>query len=192
MKRPYADFAAGVRKQATVPEGSTCLGLAGTAPGLVVEAAGTPVIVLPGPPAELQRLWPSALETEAVRRVLDRGTPPLRRTLRFFGPGESQVAQAFQEAGGEGDGCRGDDLRAQLRGARRPRRGAERRGAAARARVGRWRSGSAASSTPRTAAPSRSSSSTAAANAAGRSRRPSRAPAGSSPRGSRRSPAPRT
>jgi competence/damage-inducible protein CinA-like protein len=104
MKRPYADFAQGVRKQATIPEGATCLGLAGTAPGLVVEAGKTPVIVLPGPPAELQRLWPKALEVDAVRRVLDRGTPPLRRTLRFFGPGESQVAQAFQEAGGDGDG----------------------------------------------------------------------------------------
>ncbi len=104
MKRPYADFAEGVRKQATVPEGATCLGLAGTAPGLVVEARATPVIVLPGPPAELQRLWPKALEVDAVRAVLDRGSPPLRRTLRFFGPGESQVAQAFQEAGGDGEG----------------------------------------------------------------------------------------
>ena len=104
MKRPYADFADGVTKQATVPEPSTVLGLAGTAPGLVVEANGTPVIVLPGPPSELQRLWPRALEAPAVRRVLERGAPPLRRTLRFFGPGESQVAQAFQEAGGDGDG----------------------------------------------------------------------------------------
>jgi competence/damage-inducible protein CinA-like protein len=104
MKRPYADFSDGVTKQATVPEPSTVLGLAGTAPGLVVEANGTPVIVLPGPPAELQRLWPRALETPQIRRLLDRGTPPLRRTLRFFGPGESQVAQAFQEAGGDGDG----------------------------------------------------------------------------------------
>jgi len=104
MKRPYADFADGVRKQATLPAGAACLGLAGTAPGLVVDAHGTPVIVLPGPPSELQRLWPNALEVDAVRRVLDRGTPPLRRTLRFFGPGESQVAQAFREAGGDGDG----------------------------------------------------------------------------------------
>ena len=104
LKRPYLDFADGVRKQATVPAGAACLGLAGTAPGLVVDAGGTPVIVLPGPPAELQRLWPKALEADTVRRVLDRGTPPLRRTLRFFGPGESQVAQAFQEAGGDGDG----------------------------------------------------------------------------------------
>ena len=104
LKRPYADFEVGVRKQATVPEGSTCLGLAGTAPGLVVEAGETPVVVLPGPPAELQRLWPKALATDTVRRVLDRAKPPLRRTLRFFGPGESQVARAFEEVGGDGDG----------------------------------------------------------------------------------------
>ena len=104
MKRPYADFGDGVTKQATVPVPSTVLGLAGTAPGLVVEAGGTPVVILPGPPSELQRLWPRALEAPEVRRVLDAGTPPLRRTLRFFGPGESQVAQAFQEAGGDGDG----------------------------------------------------------------------------------------
>ncbi len=104
MKRPYADFSDGVTKQATVPDPSTILGLAGTAPGLVVEAAGIPVVILPGPPTELQRLWPRALEAPEVRRVLDRGTPPLRRTLRFFGPGESQVAQAFQEAGGDGNG----------------------------------------------------------------------------------------
>ncbi len=104
MRRPYADFEAGVRKQATVPAGAESLGLAGTAPGLVVEVGGTPVVVLPGPPPELQRLWPNALGTEPVRRVLGRGTPPLRRTLRFFGPGESTVAHAFAESGGEADG----------------------------------------------------------------------------------------
>jgi nicotinamide-nucleotide amidase len=104
LQRPYADFADGVTKQARVPEPSTVLGLAGTAPGLVVEADSTPVIILPGPPPELQRLWPRALDVPAVRAVLERGEPPLRRTLRFFGVGESQVAQAFTEAGGDGDG----------------------------------------------------------------------------------------
>ena len=104
MKRSYTDFAEGVRKQATLPAGAESLGLAGTAPGMVVEVGETPVVVLPGPPAELQRLWPNALTTAAVRRVLDGGTPPLRRTLRFFGPGESTVAQAFREAGGDGGG----------------------------------------------------------------------------------------
>jgi nicotinamide-nucleotide amidase len=104
MRRAYTDFSAGVRKQATAPAGAISLGLAGTAPGLVVEVAGTPVVVLPGPPAELQRLWPNALATALVRRVLDGGEPPLRRTLRLFGAGESTVAQAFAEAGGDGEG----------------------------------------------------------------------------------------
>ena len=104
MRRAYTDFSAGVRKQATVPAGAISLGLAGTAPGLVVEVGDAPVVVLPGPPAELQRLWPNALATALVRRVLDGGEPPLRRTLRLFGAGESMVAQAFAEAGGDGEG----------------------------------------------------------------------------------------
>jgi nicotinamide-nucleotide amidase len=104
MNRPYVDFAAGVRKQATLPLGAESLGLAGTAPGMVVEVDGTPVVVLPGPPPELQRLWPNALTTTPVRRVLDGGTPPVWRSLRLFGLGESTVAEAFAEAGGDGDG----------------------------------------------------------------------------------------
>ena len=104
LRRPYADFEAGVRKQASLPVGAESIGLAGTAPGLVVEVGETPVVVLPGPPAELQRLWPNAFSTVPVRRVLDRGRPPLRRTLRFFGASESTVAQAFAEAGGESEG----------------------------------------------------------------------------------------
>ena len=104
MRRPYADFADGVRKQATLPEGALSLGLAGTAPGMVVEARGTPLVILPGPPPELQRLWPNALETAPVRTVLERARRPERRTLRFFGAGESTVAQAFAEAGGDGGG----------------------------------------------------------------------------------------
>jgi molybdenum cofactor synthesis domain-containing protein len=69
LRRPYGDFAPGVRKQASLPAGALSLGLAGTAPGFVVDGANGPFVVLPGPPMELQRLWPRALETEAVRRV---------------------------------------------------------------------------------------------------------------------------
>ncbi len=104
LRRPYADFEAGVRKQATVPEGAVSLGLAGTAPGLVLDTGRSAVVILPGPPAELQRLWPRALETEPVRRVLERARPPERRVLRFFGASESQVARALADAGGEPDG----------------------------------------------------------------------------------------
>ncbi|HKP19691.1 MAG TPA: molybdopterin-binding protein, partial [Gaiellaceae bacterium] len=37
LRRPYSDFEPGVRKQATLPEGATSLGLVGTAPGMVLE-----------------------------------------------------------------------------------------------------------------------------------------------------------
>jgi nicotinamide-nucleotide amidase len=104
LRRPYADFAAGVRKQATVPAGAIVLGLAGTAPGLVVESPGCVVVVLPGPPGELQRLWPRALETEPLRRVLSLTSPQERRVLRFFGASESAAAKALADAGGDGEG----------------------------------------------------------------------------------------
>ena len=105
LRRPYADFAPGVTKQATVPDGAISLGMAGTAPGLLVpHGDGRVVVVLPGPPAELRRLWPNALETEAFRALLARTRPPGRRTLRFFGVGESSVAQALAAAGGDGEG----------------------------------------------------------------------------------------
>jgi nicotinamide-nucleotide amidase len=105
LKRDYADFAPGVTKQATVPDGAIALGLAGTAPGLLIPRdGGRVVVVLPGPPSELQRLWPNALETEAFRALLARARPPSRRVLRLFGVSESAVARALAEAGGDGDG----------------------------------------------------------------------------------------
>ena len=104
LRRPFADFTEGVRKQATVPEGAIVLGPAGTAPGLVVEAGSSVVVVLPGPPGELRRLWPAALETPPVQAVLGRAQRPSRRVLRFYGATESAVAKALVEAGGDGDG----------------------------------------------------------------------------------------
>jgi competence/damage-inducible protein CinA-like protein len=103
-RRPYADFQAGVRKQATLPAGAASLGLAGTAPGVVVESNGAVVVALPGPPRELQRLWAGALETPPLRRLLERARPPGRRVLRLFGASASAVAQALEEAGGDGNG----------------------------------------------------------------------------------------
>ena len=104
LRRPFADFEPGVRKQATLPEGAIEIGLAGTAPGSVLDVDGVAIVVLPGPPGELQRLWPGALETEPVQRVLARATPPLHRVLKLFGVSESAVARALDEAGGDGDG----------------------------------------------------------------------------------------
>jgi nicotinamide-nucleotide amidase len=104
LGRPYADFETGVRKQASLPEGGISLGLAGTAPGIVLEAGTCAVVVLPGPPRELRRLWPRALESGPVRRVLEQAPVRERLALRFFGTPESAVARALEAAGGDGDG----------------------------------------------------------------------------------------
>ena len=104
MRRPYADFAPGVTKQATVPDGATVLGIAGTAPGLVVPGEDCVFVVLPGPPGELQKLWPRALDTAPLRAVLDRAVVPTRHVQRFYGASESLVARALADVGGDGDG----------------------------------------------------------------------------------------
>jgi nicotinamide-nucleotide amidase len=105
LRRPYGDFAPGVRKQATRPASAVSIGLAGTAPGLVFRApSGCVVVVLPGPPGELRRLWPNALASDPMRELLARTHPPGRRVLRLFGVSESAVARALEEAGGDGDG----------------------------------------------------------------------------------------
>jgi len=104
LGRPYADFAPGVTKQATVPEGAVVVGIAGTAPGLVLAAERTVFVVMPGPPGELRRLWPAAVDSAPVQAVLGRTMPPERRVLRFYGVSESAVARSLAEAGGDGDG----------------------------------------------------------------------------------------
>ncbi|MGH3897379.1 MAG: competence/damage-inducible protein A [Pseudonocardiaceae bacterium] len=86
------------RKQAMVPRGAEPLPPVGTAPGLVVGVPGGPtVIVLPGPPRELQTMWPAALATPAVRAVLSRTQPFETSRLRLFGLPESEIAATLHE-----------------------------------------------------------------------------------------------
>jgi nicotinamide-nucleotide amidase len=90
------------RKQAIVPEGSIALDPVGTAPGLVVPAGDSVVVVLPGPPRELQPMWPVAVETAPVADVLARATPLRAYTLRMFGTPESEIAKSLREIEEEG------------------------------------------------------------------------------------------
>jgi nicotinamide-nucleotide amidase len=85
------------RKQAMVPKGATALDPAGTAPGLVVPADGQVVIVLPGPPRELQEMWPRALAAPAAEEVLGRARPYRTMSIRMFGIPESELAKALRE-----------------------------------------------------------------------------------------------
>ena len=90
------------RKQAMVPAGATALDPVGTAPGLVVPAGESVVVVLPGPPRELQPMWAAAVETPPVRAVLERATPLRAYTMRMFGVPESEIAKSLREMEGEG------------------------------------------------------------------------------------------
>lgn len=90
------------RKQAMVPEGAIPLDPVGTAPGLVVPASESVVVVLPGPPRELQPMWPEALGTAPVKALIDRASALHGYTLRMFGTPESEIAKSLREieAGG--------------------------------------------------------------------------------------------
>jgi nicotinamide-nucleotide amidase len=90
------------RKQAMIPEGATAIDPAGTAPGLVVPADGQLVIVLPGPPRELQDMWPRALATDAAQEFLSRAEPYRTMSIRMFGIPESELAKALREIEDDG------------------------------------------------------------------------------------------
>ncbi len=90
------------RKQAVVPDGATVLAPVGTAPGLVVPAAGETggptVVVLPGPPRELQPMWLAAVQTPAFEHAVAGRVAYEQRTLRLYGLPESQIAETLRAA----------------------------------------------------------------------------------------------
>jgi nicotinamide-nucleotide amidase len=99
--------AAANRKQATVPSGAEVLEPVGTAPGLVVtpqwdRPEGPTVVVLPGPPRELQPMWGDALASAGMRAVLERATVYCQETMRLFGIPESEIAETLRVAAREG------------------------------------------------------------------------------------------
>ncbi len=97
------------RKQAIVPVGATVLEPVGTAPGLVVGPAdaetgpGAPtVVVLPGPPGELQPMWATAVATDAFTAAIAGATEYRREIVRLYGLPEAEIAETLLEAGREG------------------------------------------------------------------------------------------
>jgi nicotinamide-nucleotide amidase len=97
---------AGNRKQATIPSGAAVLEPVGTAPGLVVAPAraegGPTVVVLPGPPRELQPMWQQALRTQELQAALAGAGTFRHGTLRLFGIPESEIAETLRVAEREG------------------------------------------------------------------------------------------
>lgn len=92
---------AGSRKQAVVPRGADILGPAGTAPGLVVtppEGVDKPVvIVLPGPPGELQAIWKEAVQTQAFKQLEESTVIFEEQMIRMIGVPESDIAKTLRQ-----------------------------------------------------------------------------------------------
>jgi nicotinamide-nucleotide amidase len=91
------------RKQAVVPQGATVLEPEGTAPGLVVPprdgpGTGPTVVVLPGPPRELQPMWETARSTAAFAAAITGATEYRREIVRLFGIPESEIANTLRAA----------------------------------------------------------------------------------------------
>jgi len=96
------ELAAAARKQATVPFGASVLSPHGTAPGLVVPplpgVQAPTVLVLPGPPTELQAMWPDAIADALLRQAISGATSFRTHMLRLFGVSEPQIAELLDEA----------------------------------------------------------------------------------------------
>jgi competence/damage-inducible protein CinA-like protein len=91
------------RKQALIPAGAHVIDPVGTAPGVVVP--GKPaVIVLPGPPRELQPMWPVAVQTAAVQEAIAGRTTYRQDVVRMFGLPESGLAGTLRDAEQRVDG----------------------------------------------------------------------------------------
>ncbi|MBK8295032.1 MAG: competence/damage-inducible protein A [Solirubrobacterales bacterium] len=103
VKLAPAGLNAANRKQAMVPEGAVPLDPVGTAPGLIVPGSGGMVVlVLPGPPRELQPMWRTALEEPLIKEITERATQLNSYRLRMFGTPESELALSLREIEADG------------------------------------------------------------------------------------------
>ena len=91
------------RKQAMVPAGAQILDPVGTAPGVVVTGKPT-VVVLPGPPRELQPMWHTAVQTQGLQQAIAGRTEYRQDMIRMFGLPESGLAETLRDAQGQIDG----------------------------------------------------------------------------------------
>ncbi|MBY6706243.1 competence/damage-inducible protein A [Rhodococcus sp. BP-241] len=92
---------AGVRKQAMVPAGAQSISPTGTAPGVAMaDDSGTlpTVLILPGPPSELQSMWPEAIESAPVAAMLARRTAVTEDTIRAYELSEADLAATLRTA----------------------------------------------------------------------------------------------
>ncbi len=88
------------RRQAQVPRGAVVLeNTRGTAPGLWLERDGTSILLLPGPPREMQPILDRVLDERLKPKAGSRGL--FRRVLKLTGRPESEVDAIAQPVYGQ-------------------------------------------------------------------------------------------
>jgi nicotinamide-nucleotide amidase len=76
---------------------------------------GPTVVVLPGPPRELQEMWPAAIAAETLRAAIAAATTYEQRTLRLYGIPESEIAETLRAAEASAPGLDGLEITTCLR-----------------------------------------------------------------------------
>jgi nicotinamide-nucleotide amidase len=84
------------RKQATMPHGATVLPPIGTAPGCALSHNGTLIVVLPGPPWELERMWQAALAEGPLADLVGRSTAMPTQTFRLWSVFEAELVPVLE------------------------------------------------------------------------------------------------
>ncbi|EGD56405.1 competence/damage-inducible protein A [Gordonia neofelifaecis] len=109
---------AAIDKQALIPLGAEAIPPTGTAPGVAVPATGglPAILVLPGPPHEVQAMWPSAVATEAVEAAIAGRAAYDQHTIRAYGLSEADLAVSLRDAEGTVDGFGDLEITTCMRG----------------------------------------------------------------------------
>ena len=86
------------KKQALIPKGALVIpNKRGTAPGAIIDNAGKTIVILPGPPVEMQPMFTKTVEPY-LKKKLGRGSSVIvSRILRILGMGESTVEERIKD-----------------------------------------------------------------------------------------------
>jgi len=93
-------------KQAMFPKGATILkNLMGTAPGMYISKNQKVIILLPGPPKEMGRMYTDEVAPLLIKEYGIDVNRAVSKTIKIFGPGESKVEQLLAEVMNDSCGC---------------------------------------------------------------------------------------
>lgn len=86
------------RKQAMIPESARVIpNRVGTAPGMVIDAGEKVIVILPGPPVEMQPMFAEIVEPYLKKKLGRKRELIISRVLRILGLGESGIEERIRD-----------------------------------------------------------------------------------------------